>query len=105
MYIRADVQSWSSMLTLFQTTWTACRQIDIVVANAGLQSTSFWRDDLDEYGNLKEPDWNVIDTNLKGIMSTVKLALHYFDKNPSPGGKCVIVGSPEIGRASCRERV
>jgi NAD(P)-dependent dehydrogenase (short-subunit alcohol dehydrogenase family) len=73
----------------------ACRQIDIVVANAGLQTTSFWNDILDGNGDLKEPDWRVIDTNLKGIMATVKLALYYFQKNESLGGRCVIVGSPD----------
>lgn len=73
----------------------ACCQIDIVVANAGLQTTSFWRDTLDANGYLQEPDWRVIDTNLKGIMATVKLALHYFQKNIVPGGNCVIVGSPD----------
>jgi NAD(P)-dependent dehydrogenase (short-subunit alcohol dehydrogenase family) len=83
------------MSTLFQTTWTACQQIDVVIANAGLQSTSFWREEIDEEGNLRQPDWKVIDTNLKGIMTTAKLALHYFDKNPVPGGRCVIVTSPE----------
>jgi NAD(P)-dependent dehydrogenase (short-subunit alcohol dehydrogenase family) len=73
----------------------ACRQIDIVVANAGLQTTSFWKDTLDTNGDLKEPDWRVIDTNLKGIMATVKLSLHYFQKNNVTGGRCVIVGSPD----------
>jgi len=95
VYIRADVQSWSSLLTLFETTMNACGQIDIVVANAGLQITSFWKDTLDVNGYIQEPDWKVIDTNLKGIMATVKLALHYFQKNVVPGGKCVIVGSPD----------
>jgi len=94
-YIRADVQSWSSMNTLFLTTWNACGKIDIVVANAGLQTTSFWKDLLDINGDLKEPDWKVIDTNLKGIMATAKLALYYFQKNENPGGRCVIIGSPE----------
>lgn len=95
VYIRTDVQSWSSLSTLFRTTQDACRQIDIVVANAGLQTTSFWKDILDHDGELKEPDWTVIDTNLKGIMATVKLALHYFQRNTWPGGRCVIVGSPD----------
>jgi len=94
-YIRTDVQSWSSLSTLFLTTLNACRQIDIVVANAGLQTTSFWEDRLDANGELQEPDWQVIDTNLKGIMATVKLAHHYFQKSGTPGGSCVIVGSPE----------
>ena len=95
VYIRTDVQSWSSLSTLFRTTQDACRQIDIVVANAGLQTTSFWKDIVDQDGELKEPDWTVIDTNLKGIMATVKLALYYFQRNTCPGGRCVIVGSPE----------
>lgn len=83
------------MCTLFITTWDACGKIDIVVANAGLQTTSFWKDLLDVNGELIEPDWRVIDTNLKGIMATVKLALYYFQKNQPPGGRCVIIGSPE----------
>jgi NAD(P)-dependent dehydrogenase (short-subunit alcohol dehydrogenase family) len=94
-YIRTDVQSWSSLSKLFETTLDACRQIDIVVANAGLQTTSFWKDKLDSNGELQEPDWQVIDTNLKGIMATVKLSLHYFQKNKEGGGRCVIVGSPD----------
>ena len=93
--MRTDVQSWSSLSTLFLTTLKACGQIDIVVANAGLQTTSFWDETLDANGILGEPDWGVIDTNLKGIMATVKLALHYFQHNIDPGGRCVIVGSPE----------
>ena len=95
VYIRTDVQSWSSLSTLFLTTIGACQQIDIVVANAGLQTTTFWKDTVDSNGDLQEPDWKVIDTNLKGIMATVKLALHYFQKNIVPGGRCVIVGSPD----------
>jgi hypothetical protein len=95
VYIRTDVQSWSSLSKLFQTTLDACRQIDIVVANAGLQTTSFWKDKLDENGELQEPDWQVIDTNLKGIMATVKLSLHYFQQNKVACGRCVIVGSPD----------
>ena len=89
------MQSWSSLSALFYTTLNACRQIDIVVANAGLQTNSFWKDIVDVNGELQEPDWRVIDTNLKGIMATVKLALHYFQKNIIPGGRCVIVGSPD----------
>jgi NAD(P)-dependent dehydrogenase (short-subunit alcohol dehydrogenase family) len=82
---------------LFRTTINACLRIDIVVANAGLQTTSFWNDILDGNGDPEEPDWRVIDTNLKGIMATVKLALFYFQKNVvvGGGGRCVIVGSPE----------
>lgn len=95
MYIRTDVQSWSSLSSLFLTTSNACRQIDIVVANAGLQTASFWTNTVDANGDLQEPDWRVIDTNLKGIMATVKLALHQFQKNIVPGGRCVIVGSPD----------
>lgn len=66
-----------------------------MVANAGLQTTSFWEDRLDANGELEEPDWQVIDTNLKGIMATIKLAYYYFQKSATQGGRCVIVGSPE----------
>ena len=95
VFIRTDVQSWKSLDNLFVTTLQACRQIDIVVANAGLQTTSFWENILDANGALQEPDWQVIDTNLKGIMSTVKQALYYFQQNIDKGGQCVIIGSPE----------
>lgn len=95
VFIRTDVQSWKSLDALFVTTLQACRQIDIVVANAGLQTTSFWKNILDVNSALQEPDWQVIDTNLKGIMSTVKLALYYFQQNMDKGGRCVIIGSPE----------
>jgi len=83
------------MATLFATTMNACGQIDIVVANAGLQTTSFWDDNTNGNGELQEPDWQVIDTNLKGIMATVKLAHYYFQRNPRKGGRCVIIGSPD----------
>jgi NAD(P)-dependent dehydrogenase (short-subunit alcohol dehydrogenase family) len=77
------------------TTMEATSQIDIVVANAGLQTALFWEDTFDTNGELTEPNWKVIDTNLKGIMATVRLALHYFKKNKVPGGRCIIVGSPD----------
>jgi NAD(P)-dependent dehydrogenase (short-subunit alcohol dehydrogenase family) len=94
-YIRADVQSWTSLATLFAMTMNACGRIDIVIANAGLQTKSFWEDKMNGNGELQEPDWRVIDTNLKGIMATVKLAHHYFDRNPQKGGRCIIIGSPD----------
>jgi short-subunit dehydrogenase len=70
-------------------------RIDILLANAGVgEVEDFFLDELDEQGLLKEPKYTVLDVNLKGVLACIKLAVYYFNKNPSSaGGKIVMTGS------------
>ncbi|KAL1961704.1 hypothetical protein VTN77DRAFT_1308 [Rasamsonia byssochlamydoides] len=96
-YVRANVTVWAEMVDLFETAREAFNngRIDIAIANAGLmERTNFLDENLDEEGKLAEPNYAVVDVNLKGALNTTKLALHYFKKNIGPpGGALVLVSS------------
>jgi NAD(P)-dependent dehydrogenase (short-subunit alcohol dehydrogenase family) len=90
-YCRADISSWSSIQAFFATAAKA-QEIDIVVANAGLNEIGdqFFDTEVDQNGNLSEPDYRVIDVNLKGTANTMKLAFHHLRPK---GGSIIITAS------------
>lgn len=94
-YHKTDVTSWSSLSALFSSTFATHKRIDILLANAGIgEAEDFFLDSFDEEGNLREPTYKVLNVNLKGALACVKLAVHYFCKNPDErGGKIVLTGS------------
>jgi len=69
------------------------KSVDIVVANAGINST----DPMYQLGDLdtdpQKPDLNILDINLYGVMYTTKLAFHYFQMHPldDKHDRCLIV--------------
>ncbi|KAJ9502161.1 hypothetical protein H2202_002225 [Exophiala xenobiotica] len=84
---RCDVTSWASLLELFETAIREFGRLDIVLANAGVAEVEdIFADTIDEAtGNLKEPKYIGLDINLKGVMATVKLAKHFFERQKRPG--------------------
>jgi hypothetical protein len=40
-----------------------------------------------------KPNFKTIDVNFTAVASTIYLAIHYFQQNPSPGGKVVATAS------------
>lgn len=60
---RCNVKNWSELVTLFRETRKRHGKIDIVCANAGINDREDFLAD-----NENEPNWDVLDVNLKGVM-------------------------------------
>ncbi|KAH8632207.1 hypothetical protein IG631_13890 [Alternaria alternata] len=92
-FLKADVSSWKEQLDVFKATEKEYGKIDQVFANAGIgKSTTLLDDSVDENGDLLAPMLDTININLIGVIYTVKLAIHYIQKNPN-GGSIVITAS------------
>lgn len=88
-YQKCDISNWSELSAVF----SAAGPVHIAVANAGQgEDGSYLKDSYDEQGNLLEPSYNVIDTNFRGTLNFIKLALHNMKKN-STEGSIVITSS------------
>ncbi|KAI0537454.1 15-hydroxyprostaglandin dehydrogenase [Xylaria digitata] len=83
-----DISSWAQQKAAFQAVHDEIGRIDVVVANAGItEGGRSWvvppspvknPGTLDE---LDEPRLKVLDVNLTGNVYSVKLALHYMQRN------------------------
>lgn len=80
-----------SQLSLFEATFTKHSRIDIVVINAGVSETEDLFMDTFEGGILEGPKFQTLDVNLRGGLSSIKLAVHYFRKGN--GGRIILTGS------------
>ncbi|CDK26273.1 unnamed protein product [Kuraishia capsulata CBS 1993] len=83
-FIRANVLDWQSLRASFEYAFELFGTIDLVIPVAGiLETRDFLEMELDPVtGLLQEPSYLSFDINIKGVMNTVKLALHYFSKSP-----------------------
>jgi NAD(P)-dependent dehydrogenase (short-subunit alcohol dehydrogenase family) len=99
--VRTDVTSWSDLRRLFDAAVAAHGRVDHVFANAGVGSSVDYlrsRYDHDDDGGgggggLREPDARTWDVNLRGMVNTAYLALHWFRTQDPPGGSVVCTGS------------
>ena len=88
-YHKCDISNWSELSAAFST----AGPVHIAIANAGQgEDGSYLTDSYDEHGNLLEPTYNVIDTNFRGTLNFIKLALNNMKKN-SIEGSIVITSS------------
>jgi NAD(P)-dependent dehydrogenase (short-subunit alcohol dehydrogenase family) len=92
-FVRTNVVIWSDLRTLFQKAKEQYGRIDYVFANAGIgPRANYLEIETDENGDLKEPNCEVLDVNLKSVVNTACLAIHYM-KQQSEGGSVVLMGS------------
>lgn len=92
-YVKCDVSSWQSQLSLFKKTLELHGRIDVVIANAGTnESEQALQNKVDAAGDPIEPKWTTINVNLIGCLITVKLSLHYLQKQ-STLDSLIITGS------------
>ena len=81
--------SWSDLVDAF----TQAKRIDIAIANADvLENRDFLEDRFNEAGALLEPQYELLDVNLKGVLNFVKLALSYMRRQRC-GGSVVMTSS------------
>lgn len=90
---KTDVTSWAELSALFKLALMKHKQIDGVFANAGITGRNTYLEErLDESGDLLEPDHLVLEINLKAVVNTTALAIHYMKKQVS-GGSVVLTAS------------
>ncbi|KAK6836628.1 hypothetical protein PG987_007123 [Apiospora arundinis] len=92
-FVKTNVTIWAELVAMFKRAKELYGRIDSVFANAGLgPRADFLSMDVDENGDLKEPNYDVIDVSLKGLMNTGTLALYYL-RQQAEGGSIVLNGS------------
>ena len=87
-FVPGDVTKWENQKLLFQSAikLSPSGTIDVVFANAGITGgNDNFEAEPDENGEPLEPDLTCVDINLKGVLYTVKLAIHYWREPPKEG--------------------
>ncbi|KAI9692006.1 MAG: hypothetical protein M1820_009624 [Bogoriella megaspora] len=96
-YHKVDVTSYSQLGPTFNAAFTASgNRLDFVYANAGIiERKDFYARHAESIEPPPEPDLLSIDINLKGVVLTSYLALHYFRQSPhkGQGASLVMTGS------------
>lgn len=82
-YLKCDITSWAKLNEAFQ----YVGDFDIAVSNAGVsEETDYFADTFDEKtGALVEPEYQVLDVNLRAVFNFTKLALSSFRRRKYPG--------------------
>lgn len=81
-FVRCDVTSWDDQLAVFKKAieFSPNKEIDIVVANAGITvRDEVFANDI-EKDEPEKPKIPVLDINATGVVWTTKLAIFYFRK-------------------------
>ena len=90
---QANVTKWTDLMALFKIAYEKHGQINHVYPNAGISNkANYLEDKFDDQGELLEPDHLVFDINLKAVINTAYLGIHYIKKNPN-GGSIALIGS------------
>ncbi|VUC25057.1 unnamed protein product [Clonostachys rosea] len=76
-FYRADIRDWASLSTAFDQTVQNHGRLDFVFANAGVTDPRMFYDSHSSTPPA-EPDFSLLDINLKGSVNTAYLAQHYF---------------------------
>lgn len=82
---KCDVSSWKNQAEAFKDVYKEFGRIDIVMANAGISEQGGSAMASIEEDEPKEPNLKIMDVDLTGVIYSVKLAIHYMNKNPSTG--------------------
>lgn len=88
-FVQCDTTSWADLKSAYR----QAGHVDIAIANAGVsEQQDYFEDRYDEVGELLEPQYKVIDINLRGVLNFVKLALSYM-RREGTGGSIVVTSS------------
>jgi len=91
-FIQTNVSSYASQAKAFSSTWEKFGRIDFVFANAGILD---FADFYTQQASLPPPEPSLITShvNYDGAIYSSYLAMHYFRRNPVPGGNIIVTGS------------
>ncbi|EED21069.1 hydroxyacyl dehydrogenase, putative [Talaromyces stipitatus ATCC 10500] len=93
LFVQTNVTVWTDLSNLFKKAKEHFGRIDHVYANAGIgPRANYLALETDANGELKEPTFETLDVNLKSVMNTATLAVHYIKQQPE-GGSVVLMGS------------
>lgn len=82
-FFQCDVSSWTSLLGAFR----YAGDIDIAVSNAGVsEEVDYFADTFDPTtGDLIEPEYQVLDVNLRAVVNFIKLSISHFRRRTCQG--------------------
>ncbi|ORY06910.1 hypothetical protein BCR34DRAFT_543058 [Clohesyomyces aquaticus] len=83
---QTNVTDYSSLTSAFENAFKISGRLDFVFANAGIVERDNFYEKHDLSKPPPEPNQLSIDINLKAVVNTSYLALHYFRKSPKDGG-------------------
>lgn len=85
---------WANLLAPFKRAIDLHGRIDHAFANAGIATAAnYLEDKLDDNGQLTEPSTLVFDVNLKAVINTAYIGMHYMRKQDPPGGSVIMTAS------------
>ncbi|KAL8824954.1 MAG: hypothetical protein Q9191_004702 [Dirinaria sp. TL-2023a] len=88
-FIPCDVTSWSHL----RDTFGHFSRVDMVFANAGIAETEAFLDDTPTSdGLLAEPEYKILDVNLRSVLNIIKLSYRAM-KRQDEGGSIVLTSS------------
>lgn len=92
-FAKTNVTVWADLSQLFKLAKSKHGKIDHVFANAGISGKSTYLDErFDDNGDLLEPSHHVMDINLRAVINTSVLAIHYLRRQEG-GGSIVLTAS------------
>ncbi|KAF2840345.1 3-beta-hydroxysteroid dehydrogenase [Patellaria atrata CBS 101060] len=96
---RTDVTSYSSLGATFETAFKTAGRLDFVFANAGIVERDNFYEIQQSQGTSppNPPNQLSIDINLKAVVNTSFLALHYFRLSPHKGKGASLVMTASCG--------
>ncbi|KAF9893248.1 hypothetical protein FE257_011678 [Aspergillus nanangensis] len=92
VFHKTNVGDYDDLAQTFAKVWKEFGRLDFVFANAGIvEKAEFYK----RYDSaLPAPlDMTILDINLKSVIATSYLALHFFRKNKISGGSLIITSS------------
>ncbi|KAH8816707.1 short chain dehydrogenase/reductase [Xylogone sp. PMI_703] len=93
LFVQTNVTSWTDLNTLFKKAKELFGQVNYAFANAGIgPRANYVVLETDENGDPKEPVHDTLEINLKSVLNTASLAVHYLKQQPE-GGAVVLMGS------------
>lgn len=96
---RTDVTDYDALAATFKSVFTSSgRRLDFVFANAGvIEKRNFYAAHDTGDNPPSRPDLFSVDVDLKGVINTSYLALHYFRQSPHKGQGANLVMTASCG--------